>query len=118
MDVTTVVLFVAGLGLLGLVLVTGDVAKGGQRWLDFGIRFQPSEVMKLAVPMTLAALLHEQASAQQKSNNPLAPKAPHFTPKAKAVIFLYMVGGPSQMETFDPKPLLDKMHGQIGRAHV
>lgn len=54
-------LYGAGLLLLGLVLVTGDVAKGGQRWLDFGIRFQPSEVMKLAVPMTLGALLHDRA---------------------------------------------------------
>src|SRR5262245_41610419 len=44
--------------------------------------------------------------------NPLAPKQPHFTPKAKAVIFLYMVGAPSHMETFDPKPTLDRLHGQ------
>jgi rod shape determining protein RodA len=53
-------LYAAGLGLLGLVLVTGDVAKGGQRWLDFGIRFQPSEIMKLAVPLTLARLMHDR----------------------------------------------------------
>jgi rod shape determining protein RodA len=53
-------LYVVGLGLLGLVLVSGDIAKGGQRWLDFGIRFQPSEIMKLAVPMTLARLLHDR----------------------------------------------------------
>jgi hypothetical protein len=48
----------------------------------------------------------------KKTSNPLAPKPPHFAPKAKAVIFLFMVGGPSQMETFDPKPTLDKLHGQ------
>lgn len=53
-------LYVGGLGLLALVLVTGDIAKGGQRWLDFGIRFQPSEIMKLAVPLTLARLLHDR----------------------------------------------------------
>lgn len=53
-------LYAAGLLLLGLVLVTGEVAKGGQRWLDFGIRFQPSEIMKLAVPMALGALLHDR----------------------------------------------------------
>jgi rod shape determining protein RodA len=53
-------LYLAGLGLLGLVLVTGDIAKGGQRWLDFGIRFQPSEIMKLAVPMLLARMLHDR----------------------------------------------------------
>lgn len=50
--------------------------------------------------------------SERKLHNPLAPKQPHFTPKAKSVIFLFMVGGPSQMETFDPKPVLDKMHGQ------
>lgn len=45
--------------LLGLVLVLGDAAKGAQRWLDFGfLRFQPSELMKLAMPMTVAAFLH------------------------------------------------------------
>ena len=53
-------LYAVGLGLLALVLVTGDVAKGGQRWLDVGIRFQPAEIMKLAVPLTLARLLHER----------------------------------------------------------
>lgn len=45
-------------------------------------------------------------------DNPLAPKPPHFATKAKSVIFLMMAGGPSQMETFDPKPLLNKMAGQ------
>src|SRR5262249_28502485 len=44
--------------------------------------------------------------------NPLAPKAPHFAARAKHVIFLFMQGGPSQIDTFDPKPLLNKMHGQ------
>jgi len=62
--------------------------------------------------LALQYLLAREANADRKPINPLAPKAPHFTPKAKAVIFLFMVGGPSQMETFDPKPVLDKMHGQ------
>jgi rod shape determining protein RodA len=53
-------LYVAGLALLALVLVTGDIAKGGQRWLDIGLRFQPSEIMKIAVPLTLASLLHDR----------------------------------------------------------
>ncbi len=44
--------------------------------------------------------------------NPLAPKAPHFPAKAKSVIFLFMVGAPSQMDTFDPKPQLEKYAGQ------
>ncbi len=46
--------------------------------------------------------------------NPLAPKAPHKPQqaKAKSVIFLFMAGGPSHLETFDPKPLLNQLHGQ------
>src|SRR5687768_489951 len=44
--------------------------------------------------------------------NPLAPKQPHFPGKAKRVIHLFMNGGPSHVDTFDPKPMLDKYHGQ------
>jgi hypothetical protein len=44
--------------------------------------------------------------------NPLAPKNPHFAAKAKHVIFLFLNGGPSQVDTFDPKPLLQKYSGQ------
>ncbi len=44
--------------------------------------------------------------------NPLAPKASHHEAKARAVIFLFTAGGPSQVETFDPKPLLNKLDGQ------
>jgi len=44
--------------------------------------------------------------------NPLAPKPPHFPAKAKSVIFLFMHGGPSHIDTFDPKPLLQKLNGQ------
>ncbi len=43
---------------------------------------------------------------------PFAPRPPHFTPRAKSVIFLFMVGGPSQVDTFDYKPLLQKQSGQ------
>ncbi len=49
-----------GLVLLGLVLITGDVGKGAQRWLNIGVRFQPSEIMKIGLPMMLAWLLHER----------------------------------------------------------
>ena len=44
--------------------------------------------------------------------NPLSPKPPHFTPKAKSVIFLFMYGGPSQVDTFDYKPELYKLDGK------
>ncbi|MFN7731453.1 MAG: DUF1501 domain-containing protein [Pirellula sp.] len=44
--------------------------------------------------------------------NPFAPRVPHFAPKAKSVIFLFMVGGPSQVDTFDYKPALDELDGK------
>ncbi len=54
-------------------------------------------------------LMSREASA---GGNPLAPVAPHHAPKARAVISLFMHGGPSQVDTFDPKPLLVKYAGQ------
>jgi hypothetical protein len=62
--------------------------------------------------LALAALLAEEASAAQPSANPLAPRAPHFPARAKRVIFLFMPGGPSQVDTFDPKPRLTQDHGK------
>jgi uncharacterized protein (DUF1501 family) len=59
----------------------------------------------------LLDLLSRQSSALEKAN-PLTVRPAHFKPKAKSVIFLFMQGGPSQIDTFDPKPLLAKMHGQ------
>src|SRR5215212_7766226 len=44
--------------------------------------------------------------------NPLAPRPPHFKPRAKNVIFLFMEGAPSQMDLFDPKPELQRWHGK------
>jgi rod shape determining protein RodA len=53
--------YLFGLTLLVAVMFTGDVAMGAQRWLDLGvIRFQPSEIMKLAVPLACAWFLHER----------------------------------------------------------
>lgn len=57
--------------------------------------------------LALADLLHGETAT-----NPLAPKKPHFPGKAKSVIFLFMEGGPSQMDLFDPKPELQKWHGK------
>jgi rod shape determining protein RodA len=53
--------YLGGLVLLVLVLTTGEVSQGAQRWLDLGVRFQPSEIMKLAVPMMAAWYLHDRA---------------------------------------------------------
>jgi hypothetical protein len=61
--------------------------------------------------LALASLLHEE-QVRAGSANPLAPQAPHHAAKARAVIFLFMAGGPSHLETFDPKPLLNQLHGQ------
>src|SRR5262245_48771241 len=58
--------------------------------------------------VALADLLHAEGGAV----NPLAPKKPHFPAKAKSVIFMFMEGGPSQMDLFDPKPGLQKWSGQ------
>lgn len=52
--------YLAGLILLTMVLYSGQVGQGAQRWLDIGIRFQPSELMKLAVPMMAAWYFHDR----------------------------------------------------------
>ncbi|MBI1895110.1 MAG: DUF1501 domain-containing protein [Acidobacteria bacterium] len=57
--------------------------------------------------IALADLLHASTA-----ENPLAPRKPHFPGKAKNVIFMFMEGGPSQMDLFDPKPALRKWHGK------
>ncbi len=51
-------------------------------------------------------------AAAEKPRNPLAPRPSHFPAKAKSMIFLFQAGGPSHLETFDPKPLLNQLHGQ------
>ena len=67
--------------------------------------------------LALAALLAEKGvsaagPADSRKVNPLAPLPPHYEPKAKSVIFLFMDGGPSQMDTFDPKPRLARENGR------
>jgi len=72
--------------------------------------------------LALAGLFGQEAEAAAKAvtapakpgaqPNPLAPRTPHFAPKAKRVIFLFMHGGPSQVDTFDPKPLLARDNGK------
>ena len=52
--------YILGLTLLLMVLFLGDIGQGAQRWLNLGIRFQPSEIMKLAVPMMTAWYLYEK----------------------------------------------------------
>src|SRR5437773_9488047 len=61
--------------------------------------------------LALASLLNSETSGAT-SKNPLAAKLPPREPKAKSVIFLFMAGGPSHLDTFDPKPLLNDLNGQ------
>ena len=62
--------------------------------------------------VALAGLLAEEAlAADPRSVDPMALRPPHHRPRARSVIFLYMDGGPSQVDTFDPKPRLIKEHG-------
>ncbi len=69
--------------------------------------------------LALASALDERGllAAESKAGggigtDPMAPKAPHFPAKAKACIFIYMEGAPSQMDLFDPKPKLNQLDGQ------
>src|SRR6476660_9404460 len=57
-------------------------------------------------------MLRQNGAAAADGQNPLAPKKPPLPATAKSVISLFMQGGPSQVDTFDPKPLLEKLHGQ------
>ena len=59
-----------------------------------------------------SGLLIPRASASDGAPNPLAPRPPHFPGKAKHLIHIYLNGGPSHVDTFDPKPLLDKYAGK------
>jgi hypothetical protein len=62
--------------------------------------------------IALNALLAEQARATAVSANPLVPRPGHFPARAKRCVFLYMPGGPSHIDMYDPKPRLTKEHGQ------
>src|SRR6516162_171112 len=59
----------------------------------------------------LTALLSRDLYGGEPARD-LRPRPPHQAPKARAVIHLFMNGGPSQMDLFDPKPMLDKQHGK------
>lgn len=61
--------------------------------------------------LALASMAH-QDRLRAAPPDPLAPRRPRLPAKANAVIFLFMAGGPSHLETFDPKPLLNRLNGQ------
>ena len=62
--------------------------------------------------MALGALMPSAVRADERVNNPLAVRKPHFENKAKAVIHLFMAGAPSQLELFDNKPVLTELSGK------
>jgi hypothetical protein len=62
--------------------------------------------------LALGALMDQQGLLGADAVDPLAPKPPDFPAKARSVIYLFMHGGPSHIDTFDPKPLLQKLNGQ------
>ena len=65
--------------------------------------------------LALSAMLGTESRADSSAASiasPLAAKPPHFSTKAKRVVFLFMKGGPSQIDTFDPKPMLTRDHGK------
>jgi len=69
--------------------------------------------------LALQAMLASQAAADAPAyQSPLAAKKPHFAPRAKRVIFLFMSGGPSHMDLFDHKPRLNELNGQAVPAEL
>ncbi|WP_422930594.1 DUF1501 domain-containing protein [Singulisphaera sp. PoT] len=72
--------------------------------------------------LALASLLQEDGffkrARASEAEDPLMPKVPHFEAKAKSVIFLFMYGGPSQVDLFDPKPELNSKHGKTKKIEV
>src|SRR5687768_13852189 len=62
--------------------------------------------------IALASLLSESARGEPAAASVPAAKRPHFRPRAKSVIFLFMAGAPSQLDLFTPKPELTRLHGE------
>jgi hypothetical protein len=62
--------------------------------------------------LALSLLMEDRAAAQPQVVNPLAPRRPHFAPKAKSVIYLHMAGSPPHLDLFDYKPELVRRNGQ------
>ena len=61
------------------------------------------------------ALLQQQLAAEAKvAKSPLAPKPAHHSPRAKRCVFIFLEGGPSHIDTFDPKPKLADLHEGVG----
>src|SRR5262245_59915275 len=78
-------------------------------WIDMNCSCSRRQMIRSLVSgsLVLPGIISQlQAEAARNAANPLAPRAPHFPGKAKRIIFLYMTGGVSHMDSFDPKPKL------------
>ncbi len=86
-----------------------------RRWFfqDCGIRLGA-----MALGALLGDRLSSSAQAETAPTNPLAPKQPHFAPKAKRAIYLFQAGAPSHLELFDQKPELAKWDGKLPPADL
>src|SRR5262245_50196954 len=84
------------------------VSAGGFGWLAL------ADLLERTVHRDAAAASLDARLADMSANDaaPLEPRVPQHTPRAKRVIFLFMHGGPSQVDTFDFKPLLERDHGK------
>jgi hypothetical protein len=69
-------------------------------------------LLALASLLERDGMLEAATTDRIRSPNPLGPKPPHFAPRANSVIFLFMSGGPSHVDLFDPKPELIRLAGQ------
>lgn len=85
-------------------------ANSGVSLGSLGLTSLLSDENLFAAPETSASLALSDAA---RGTNPMAPRGGHFPAKAKQVIFLFMAGGPSQLELFSPKPKLVEMDGQV-----
>ena len=76
-------------------------------------RFFGTSALSLA-PIALNSLFRQQSSAAEidSLSGPLQARTPHYSARAKSVIFLFQTGGPSQMDLFDPKPALNRRDGE------
>ena len=72
----------------------------------------------LLLPGIVSELLAAETKSSSLPEDPLAPKSPHFTAKAKRVIFLHMSGGVSHVDTFDYKPRLIADHNTLRSAQA
>ena len=89
-----------------------DLRLTGRRW------FLEQCGMGLGV-MALARLLNQEGyAAEDRSDHPLAPRNPHYSPRAKNIIFLFMAGAPSHLELFDYKPQLARFDGTLPPAEL